>query len=146
MQKIFVFTAAGHPVSGKARLVAFVVRWLINAVAVWLAAELIDGIHLDGWQTTLTVALFLGILNQFVKPFLVFIGLPFIVLTLGLFLVLINTAMLGLAAWIAGQFDSLHFAIDGFWDAFWGAIIISIAGFILSLIVNPNRVARRIDN
>ena len=80
------------------------------------------------------------------KPFLVFIGLPFIVLTLGLFLVLINTAMLGLAAWIAGQFDSLHFAIDGFWDAFWGAVIISIAGTILSLIVNPNRVARRVDN
>ena len=100
MQKIFVFTSAGHPVSGTARLVAFVVRWLINAVAVWLAAELVDGIHLDGWQTTLTVALFLGILNQFVKPFLVFIGLPFIVLTLGLFLVLINTALWG---WLSGS-------------------------------------------
>lgn len=133
-----------QPESRSQKLVAFVVRWLITAVAVWIAAELIGGIHLEGWKSTLLVALILGLLNAYIKPLLVLFGLPALIMTLGLFLVIINTALLGLTAWIAGKFDSIHFAIDGFWDAFWGAIIISIVSFLIGIYLNPKRIARRV--
>lgn len=124
-------------------LVAFIVRWLITAAAVWVAAELVGGIHLDGWQSTLLVALILGLLNAFLKPLLFWGSLPLTIITFGIFALLINTALLALTAWIAGKFESIHFAIDGFWDAFWGAVIISLVSWLLSLAVDPDRMARR---
>ncbi|GMV86284.1 MAG: hypothetical protein AMXMBFR80_21390 [Dehalococcoidia bacterium] len=133
----------GEP-SGAGRAVAFVVRWLITAVAVWVAAELLGGIHLDGWGSTLTVALILGLLNAYLKPLLVFGSLPALVFTLGFFLVLINTALLALTAWIAGKFESIQFAIDGFWPAFWGALIISLVSFLLTRVFNPRKIAERV--
>ena len=132
-----------RPESTQTKVVSFVIRWLITAAAVWVAAKLVDGIHLEGWESTLLVALILGLLNVFVKPLLVLIGFPAIVMTLGLFLIIINTELLGLCAWIAGKFDSIHFAIDGFWDALWGAIIISIVSWVLNMILNPAKLARR---
>jgi putative membrane protein len=130
--------------SGAGKAAAFVVRWLITAVAVWVAAELIGGITLEGWGSTLAVALILGLLNAYLKPLMVFGSLPALVLTLGFFLILINTALLALTAWIAGKFDSITFAIDGFWSAFWGAVIISLVSFLLTRFVNPRKVAERI--
>jgi putative membrane protein len=75
---------------------------------------------------------------------MVFGSLPALVLTLGLFLILINTALLALTAWIAGKFDSIRFDIDGFWAAFWGAVIISLVSFILSRVINPKKIAERV--
>ena len=136
--------AMKRPESRQTKLVTFVVRWLITAVAVWIAAELLGGIYLEGWRSTLLVALILGLLNAYVKPLLVLAGLPALVMTLGLFLIIINTALLGLTAWIAGKFDSIRFDIDGFWDAFFGAIIISIVSWLLTMVVNPGKIARRV--
>lgn len=130
--------------SGAGRVAAFVVRWLITAVAVWVAAGLVGGIHLEGWGSTLAVALILGLLNAYLKPLMVFGSLPALVLTLGLFLILINTALLALTAWIAGKFDSIRFDIDSFWAAFWGAVIISLVSFFLSRIINPKKIAERV--
>ena len=65
-------------------------------------------------------------------------------LTLGLFLILINTALLALTAWISGKFESIHFAIDGFWSAVWGAIIVSLVSFLLSRVFNPGKIAERL--
>lgn len=142
----FVMMRAGikRPESRQTKLVTFVVRWLITAVAVWVAAELLGGIHLEGWRSTLLVALILGLLNAYVKPLMVLFGLPVLVMTLGLFLIIINTALLGLTAWIAGKFDSIRFAIDGFWDALFGAIIISIVSWLLTMLINPGKIARRV--
>ena len=123
---------------------AFVVRWLITAAAVWVAAELIGGIRLEGWKSTLLVALILGLLNQYLKPLLVIAGFPALIMTLGIFLIFINTALLALTAWIAGKFDSIHFAIDGFWDAFFGAIVISIVSWLLSMVIDVNRIAKSV--
>jgi putative membrane protein len=128
------------------KLVAFVVRWAILAAAVWVAARLVDGIHLEGWESTLAVALILGLLNAIVRPILFWISLPLTVLTLGLFLLVLNAAMLGLAAWIAGKFDRVQFAIDGFWDALLGALIITVVSWLIGLFVDPKRVARRFAN
>ncbi|MCK9519403.1 MAG: phage holin family protein [Dehalococcoidia bacterium] len=141
-----VFVAVGstrRPTRGE-KLVAFFVRWAILAVAVWVAASLIDGIHLDGFGSTLLVALILGLLNALLRPVLFWITLPLTVLSLGLFLLILNTAMLGLTAWIAGKFDDIHLAIDGFWDAFWGALIISLVAWVIGWFVNADRIARRV--
>ncbi len=142
----FVFSH-GYPQptpSRGSRAVEFVVRWLITAAAVWVAAALIGGIHLDGWRSTLLVALILGLLNAYLKPFLVIGAFPALIMTLGFFLILINTALLALTAWIAGKFDSIKFEVDGFWSAFFGAVIISLVSFLLSRIFNPGRIARRV--
>ena len=116
---------------------------MITAAAVWLAAQVVGGIHLEGWKSVLLVALILGLLNAFLKPMLFWGSILLTVVTFGIFTILINTALLALTAWIAGKFDSIHFAIDGFWDAFWGAVLISVVTFVLSRLINPDKVARR---
>lgn len=130
--------------TGTQRLVAFVITWLITAAAVWVAAGLIGGIHLEGWRSTLIVALILGLLNAYLKPLLVFGTFPALILTLGFALILINTALLALTAWIAGKFDSIRFDIDGFWSAFFGAVIVSVVSFLLTQLINPRKIARRV--
>lgn len=142
----FVFSSGyPQPTSSRgSRAVEFVVRWLITAAAVWVAAALIGGIHLDGWRSTLLVALILGLLNAYLKPLLVIGAFPALIMTLGFFLILINTALLALTAWIAGKFDSIKFEVDGFWSAFFGAVIISLVSFLLSRVFNPGRIARRV--
>ncbi len=124
------------------KLITFAVRWLITAVAVWVAAQLVGGIHLDGWESTLIVALILGLLNAYIKPLLVFASLPALIMTLGLFLIILNTILLALTAWIAGKFDSIHFDVDSFGAALLGAIIISIVSWLISMFINPKRVGR----
>lgn len=124
------------------RFIAFLVRWAVLTVAVWVAAAIVDGIHLEGWRSTILVALILGLLNAVLRPVLFWVSLPVTVLTLGLFVLVLNTAMLALTAWIAGKFDSIHFSIDGFWDAFFGALIISLVSWVLGWFVNADKVAR----
>ncbi len=137
-----ILVVGGRSESGSSKLVTFVIRWLITAAAVWVAAEMIGGIHLEGWKSTLLVALILGLLNAYLKPLLIIGTLPALVMTMGVLLIFINTALLALTAWIAGKFDSIHFAIDGFWSAFFGAIIISIVSFFISMVINPKKVGR----
>jgi putative membrane protein len=132
-----------HVLLGRARqpsrgeqVVAFLVRWAILSVAVWVAAELVDGIFLEGWESTVIVALILGLLNVAVKPILFFLSLPLTVVTFGLFLIVLNAIMLWLTDWIAGQFDDLQFAVEDFWwDAILGAIIISIVSWAIQLFI-----------
>ncbi|GGR46012.1 putative membrane protein [Nocardioides luteus] len=116
-----------------------IVTWLItNAIALAVATWLVGGISFDGPTSgmaevkekllpLLLVALVLGIVSAFVKPILKVLAFPFILLTLGLFLLVINAAMLGLTAWILP--DSVGFHVDGFWAAVLGGIIISIVGW-----------------
>lgn len=122
-------------------VIAFAIQVIITGFAVWVAAELLGDIHLEGFWSTVGVALILGVLNTFVKPLLVLGTLPAVVFTLGFALILINTALLALASWIASWFDAVNFDIDGFWAYFWGAIIISFVSLVLSLIFNPHRIA-----
>ncbi|NGN95941.1 phage holin family protein [Nocardioides sp. KC13] len=117
-----------------------IVTWLItNAIALAVATWLVGGIYFDGPTSgmaevkqkllpLLIVALVLGIVSAFVKPILKILSIPFILLTLGLFLLVINAAMLGLTAWILGP-TGVGFHVDGFWAAVLGGIIISIVGW-----------------
>jgi len=122
---------------------SFALRVLVNGVALWVTAIFVKGIHLaDGATTTtsqiitiLWVALIFGLLNAVIKPILTILSLPVIVLTLGLFTLIVNAAMLELTSWFAGQF-SLDFHVDHFfWDAVLGSIIITIVSMILNAVL-----------
>ena len=111
--------------------------WLLTtAAALAVAAWFLDGISFDGadWQAkilpVILVSLILGLVSMFVEPVVTFFSIPFIIPTIGLFLLVINAAMLMLTAWIAGKVD-IGFHVDGFWNALFGAIIITlVTGFI----------------
>ncbi|MGD9960026.1 phage holin family protein [Nocardioides sp.] len=113
------------------------VTWLLtNAAAIAVAAWLLNGITLEGtdWQDKivplLLVALILGLVTMFVEPVVKLLSLPFIILTIGLFLFVINALMLWLTSAIADGLD-IGFQVDGFWAALWGSIIITlVTGFI----------------
>jgi putative membrane protein len=114
-----------------------ILRWVITAVALAAAAYLIPGIHVapgqDGVIAVVIVAAVFGLVNAFVRPILTLLSCGLIVLTLGLFLLVINALMLMLAAWVSENFLNAAFRIDGFWPALWGSIVVSIVSFVLSM-------------
>jgi putative membrane protein len=121
--------------------VRFVTWLLTTAAAVAVATWLFDGIYFTGPTAgtaeirhkilpLLLVALILGIVSMYVEPVVKFFSIPFIILTIGLFLLVINALMLMLTAWIAGQ-AGIGFHVDGFWTAVWGSLVITLVnGFI----------------
>ena len=102
-----------------------IINLLITAVAVVVAAYLIPGIQVDGFMTAIIVAIALAILNAFIKPILTILTIPITIFTLGLFLLVINAAMVSLAGWIVSGFD-----VDSFWSALFFSIIVSVVSFI----------------
>ena len=114
-------------------------RWLINGVALYVAAELVPGIHADGgWQVLLFMALIFGLVNALVRPILKFLTCPLIMLTLGLFTLVVNALMLMLASWLGRQLG-LGFYVAGFWPAdFLGALVISVVSFVLTMLIGDD--------
>ncbi len=113
-----------------------ILRLAINAVALVVATWLLSGISVSGSSTSenaltiIGVAAIFGIVNAIVRPIVTLLGLPFIILTLGLLLLVINALMLMLTSWLAGVLG-LPFYVDGFWTALLGSIILSIVSGIL---------------
>ena len=95
-----------------------VIAWVINLAALWVADAIWDGVHIQGWTAYLIGSAVLGIANAVIKPLLTILTLPLILVTLGLFYLLINIAMVALAEWIAP-----NFSIDGFW-AYVGTVVV----------------------
>ncbi|MEU4512049.1 phage holin family protein [Nonomuraea wenchangensis] len=120
----------------------FIIRTLAAAVALWVAVQFIPGIDVDAsansaeyWGVLLLVALIFGVVNAIVKPIVKALGCAIIALTLGLFLLVINAAMLLLTSWISGQLG-IPFHVEDFYPAaFWGAIIVSLVSWLLGLIL-----------
>ena len=106
---------------------------LINAAALWVAAQLLSGISVDGTSTLLLAALVFGVVNTFIKPLVSLLSLPITILTLGLFHFVINAALLGLTAWLTPGFS-----ISGFWAALFGAIIVSLVATFLDGILKKD--------
>lgn len=113
------------------------IRWAIVSLALFVAARLVPGIHVerDGWAIYAVMAVILGLVNAIVRPALKFLSCPLIILTLGLFVLVINAFSLWLASYTATNWFNVGFYIDGFWPAFWGALIVSIVSAVLSAIV-----------
>ncbi|MEV0692282.1 phage holin family protein [Streptomyces sp. NPDC050388] len=118
----------------------FVVKTIANAAALAVAVWLIDKITLTGDSTgkeigtLILVALIFGVVNFLVKPIVQLLSLPLLILTLGLFTLVVNALMLLLTSWLAGQFD-LSFHVEGFWTAVLGGLIISVVSWALNVVL-----------
>ena len=118
------------------------IRWVIVAVSLFVAAWLVPGIRVEGnaWLIFAIMAVILGLVNAIVRPILTFLTCSLVIFTLGLFLLVINALMLWLASSIAVNWFHVGFYVDGFWAAFLGALIVSIVSLILSTFIRePTR-------
>ncbi|MGS2640934.1 MULTISPECIES: phage holin family protein [unclassified Streptosporangium] len=118
-----------------------IIKILVVAAALWAATRFVDGITVSAQTpvkeigTLIAVALVFGIVNAVLKPIIATLGCAFYILTLGLFALVVNAGLLLLTSWIAGEL-SLPFHVDGFWAAFWGAIVVGLVSWLLDLILD----------
>ena len=106
-------------------MVKFILRAIVAALGLWLAAQVVPGVHVTSVGSLVAAAVLLGVVNAIVRPLVVLLTLPFTLITLGLFLLVINAAMLGLVAWM------LHgFWLDGFWAALFGSLVVSVVSWV----------------
>lgn len=120
----------------------FFIRLLINAAALWVASAIVPGIsHEGGWVNLLLVALVFGVLNAVIRPFLTLLSCPLLILTLGLFTLVLNAGMLLLTGAVS-QGLGLGFSVAGFWPAFLGGVVISVVSILLSAFVRDENERR----
>ena len=124
-----------------AKLKEFLQRWAINTVAVLVASYVVPGIHYRRWLDLLVATFILGLLNAFVKPLMMLLSLPLLIVTLGLFMLFINAALLVMVSWLL----SPRFHVDHFGHALLGALIISLVSLALNSLTGtgPSRVEFR---
>lgn len=121
----------------------FLIRLAITAVALWITTLIVPGVEVSGRSgttsalTLVVVALIFGVVNAVLKPLIKVFGCVFYLLTLGLFALVVNALLFLLTDWIAQALD-LPFKVDGFWAAFWGAIVVALVTWLISVIV-PDR-------
>src|SRR5215217_1223194 len=128
-----------RPLDRWRRARSLILRWLITSLAIFAAEYLVPGITFNGpgWELGLVAAVF-GLVNIGLRPLLSLLTCPLIILTLGLFGLVINALLLLVTAWIAGNLG-VDFRIDGFWPAFWGGLIISLVTMILTILAGEQR-------
>jgi putative membrane protein len=114
-------------------VIGFAIRLGITALGLWLAQRIVPGIQIDGTGTLVAAALLLGIVNAVVRPLALLLTLPITVLTLGLFLLVVNAAMFGLVAALLGDFH-----VTGFGAALLGSLVVSLTSWVASWYVGPN--------
>ena len=114
-----------------------IVHWLVVAAALVAAAYLVPGIRVErnGTIAVLVMAAVLGVANVIIRPILAFLSCGFIILTMGLFMLVVNALTLRLASSIAVNWFNAGFYVDGFWPALWGSIIVSIVSFLISVVL-----------
>jgi putative membrane protein len=122
----------------------FTIRLLISAAALWVATRFVPGVtYTGGWLPFVGVALVFGVVNAFVRPVAQVLTFPIVIVTLGLFLLVINGLMLWLTSTLSDALG-LGFHVEGFWAAFWGALVVSIVSGMLSVLVKADeRVVMR---
>ena len=137
--------ATAADVCNSGGMTSLILRLVINAIGLWLAATLIDGVRIGAMEgedgltgrtilALLVLAVIFTIVNALVKPFVKLLSLPLLILTLGLFTLVINALMLWLTSWIS-SFTDYGLTLSGFWAAVWGALIISIVNLVLGAFV-----------
>jgi len=119
---------------------AFLIRLLVNATALWIATQIVPGVtYRGGWLPFLGVALIFGLVNSVIRPVAKVVTFPLIILTIGIFALVVNGLMLWLTSGLSTAF-ALGFHVSGFWAAFFGALVVSIVSTVLSLVIkDPGR-------
>ncbi|HWI58044.1 MAG TPA: phage holin family protein [Bacillota bacterium] len=120
----------------------FIQNWLINTLAVLVAVYLVKGIHYEKALDLFVASLLLGILNAVLRPVLIFLTLPLLIFTLGLFRFVINALLL----YFVGYLLYPRFYVDGFWNAFWGALIISLISVVLNSLTGTGNTRVQVKN
>ena len=110
-----------------------VIRTLISMLGLFLASRLIPGVWIEGTGSFILAALLLGLVNAFIRPLMFFFTLPLTIVTMGLFIFVVNAAMFGL---VAAMLD--NFQVSGFWSALFGAIVVSITSTVASWYIGPD--------
>ena len=117
----------------------FLICLLVNAGALWVATRVVSGVtYSGGWLPLLGVALVFGFVNAFIRPIAKLLALPLIIVTLGIFALVVN----GLMLWLTSALSitlGLNFHVSGFWAAFWGALVVSIVSTLLSVMVRSGQ-------
>jgi putative membrane protein len=114
---------------------SFLLRWLITTLAVLIAIQIVPGIRADTNMGLLVATLLLGLLNAVVRPVLIILALPLVILTLGLAIIPINMLLL----WWVGHLKDFH--VVGFWSTFWGSLIISVVGTVLNNLTGGSKTS-----
>ncbi|MBM3876362.1 MAG: phage holin family protein [Verrucomicrobia bacterium] len=120
----------------------FLQRWLINTVAVLAAGYVVKGIHYENVVALFVASLFLGILNTFVRPLLVILTLPLVLVTLGLFMFIVNAGLL----YLVGLLLKPNFEVQSFGAAFWGSLVISLVSIALNALTGTGGARVRVDS
>lgn len=121
----------------------FLLRWLINSLAVWAAVNIVPGINWENdWVSVLALGLILTFVNGIVRPLAKFVGCLPIILTLGLFMLVINAFLFWLTGWIGTAFG-VGFTVDGFWPAFLGGLVVSLVGIIMGIFLRDELRGKR---
>lgn len=115
------------------------IRWAVNAIALWVAIELVPGLNYvaESYVSLLIIALIFGLVNALVRPILLLLTCPLILLTLGLFILIVNAVMLSLTVWLSGLFN-LGLTSEGFLATLLGALVISIVSGVINLIIKED--------
>jgi putative membrane protein len=111
----------------------FLQRWLVNTLAVLVAAHLVRGISYDSFTGLLIASLVLGVLNAFLRPLLLLLSLPLLFFSLGLFVLVINAFLLYFVGWLVNSFH-----VDSFGAAFWGALVVSLVSMLLNSLIGAD--------
>ena len=106
-------------------MTGFILRAVISAIGLWVASRWVDGLSIDDAPTLLLAGALLGVVNALVRPLAIVLTFPITLVTLGLFLLVVNAGMLALVAWVLPGFS-----VAGFWSALWGAVIVSLTGWV----------------
>lgn len=121
----------------------FLLRWIINSLAVWAAVSFVPGIHwVNDWVSLIVLGLILTLVNAFVRPLAKFVGCLPIILTLGLFTLVINAFLFWLTGWIGLAFG-FGFTVDSFWFALLGSLVVSAVSIVMGMILRDELKGKR---
>ena len=122
-------------------MLSFFLTWIVAAVSLVITAYIVPGITVASFPAAMVAAVFIGLVNAVVRPIITLLTLPLSILTLGLFLFVVNAISLSLASWLAGAF-SIGFSVSGFWPALVGSIVLSFVSGLIGRFVNANTLSQ----
>jgi putative membrane protein len=122
-------------------MLSFFLTWIVAAVSLVITAYIVPGITVASFPAAMLAAVFIGLVNAVVRPIITLLTLPLSILTLGLFLFVVNAISLSLASWLAGAFD-IGFEVSGFWPALFGSIVLSFVSGLIGRFVNANTLSQ----
>lgn len=122
-------------------VVPFLQRWIINTLAVLVATRVVDGIHWVKAYDLFVASLLLGVMNALLRPLLLLLSLPILIVTFGLFTLVINAALLYLVGWLMGE----NFVVETFWVAFKGALAISLVSLAVNFLLGGSRTRVQVN-